>query len=379
MFCARGPARSVRLHQAETCLSPPANRFRTSGRLASALRSACVSLQDKPSNGSKSWPRDYFGRAEIIWQFWMISGPFLVGVALWLLLSTQCRTTGDSDGTVVVYAAQDQVYAEPILRSFEKETGLRVRAVYDSEATKTVGLANRLLAERDHPRCDVFWGNEELRTRQLAARNVFRETNGWAAFGYRSRRMVMLAASNTAPPPKSLLELTNETHRGRVALAYPLFGSTATHLLALRQHWGESNWVLWCRAFAANRPFVVDGNSTVVKFVARGDAALGLTDSDDIAAGIREGARLRALEMTAETLLLPNTVAVVRRCPHPEAAQRLFDFLQRKEVLRQLVAAGALEGASPAEVKTPTLQPDWGALLRDLDAATETMKTVFRR
>ncbi len=53
--------------------------------------------------------------------------------------------------------------------AFEKETGIKVKAVYDSEAVKTVGLANRLLAERSHPQCDVFWGNEEMRTRQLAA------------------------------------------------------------------------------------------------------------------------------------------------------------------------------------------------------------------
>jgi hypothetical protein len=46
---------------------------------------------------------------------------------------------------VIVCAAQDQVYAEPILREFEKETGIKVNAVYDSEAVKTVGLANRLV------------------------------------------------------------------------------------------------------------------------------------------------------------------------------------------------------------------------------------------
>src|SRR5256885_12959964 len=52
---------------------------------------------------------------------------------------------------------------------------------YDSEAVKTVGLANRLLAERAHPQCDVFWSNEEMRTRQLAGQDVFCATNGWAA------------------------------------------------------------------------------------------------------------------------------------------------------------------------------------------------------
>ena len=52
---------------------------------------------------------------------------------------------------VIIYAAQDQIYAEPILREFENTTGIKVKAVYDSEAVKTVGLANRLLAESDHP------------------------------------------------------------------------------------------------------------------------------------------------------------------------------------------------------------------------------------
>src|SRR4030095_16740649 len=83
-----------------------------------------------------------------------------------------------SSSVIIIYAAQDQVYAEPILREFEMETGIKVKAVFDSEAVKTVGLANRLLAERTHPQCDVFWGNEEMRTRQLAAQGVFRETNG---------------------------------------------------------------------------------------------------------------------------------------------------------------------------------------------------------
>jgi iron(III) transport system substrate-binding protein len=88
---------------------------------------------------------------------------------------------GEDVREVVAYCAQDQTYAEPIFHEFEKESGIKVRAVYDNEAVKTVGLANRLLAESGHPQCDLFWGNEELRTRQLAARNVFRETNGWAA------------------------------------------------------------------------------------------------------------------------------------------------------------------------------------------------------
>ena len=347
----------------------------------------------------------------------------LVAAILPVLAQFKKRTIPDK--TLVVYCAQDQDFAEPLLQQFEKETGIEVRAVFDSEAVKTVGLANRLLAERAHPQADVFWGNEELRTRQLAARDVFRATNGWAAFGYRSRRLVVntnLVALGSAPAsgavgraprqtfatavtdsrgpvpaaaaladeasagtrvgaraPQTLLELTNAAWRGKIALAYPMFGTTATHFLALRQQWGESNWLAWCRALAANQPFLEEGNSLVVKRVARGEALVGLTDSDDIAAGQREGLPVAALPLAADLLLVPNTVAVTRAGPQPKNAQRFFDWLRRPEVVRQLVAAAALESDSAAEVATPTLKPDWEMLLRDLDTATAQLKGVFLR
>src|SRR6266498_2851295 len=223
---------------------------------------------------------------------------------------------------VVIYTSQDQVYAEPILQEFEQQTGIDVRAVYDSESVKTVGLVNRLIAEKDRPQCDLFWNNEELRTRQLAAMGVFEK---WVAVGYRSRRIAVNTNKvSLAAAPHSLMELTNETWRGRVALAYPLFGTTAPHFLALRQRWGDERWQNWCRALAANKPFLVDGNSVSAKLVAKGEAWVGLADSDDIAAEQREGAPIIPLPLTEEPLLIPNTVAVVRGARHQQAAEKLY-------------------------------------------------------
>ena len=339
-----------------------------------------VSSKDDQLKQKHGWRSDYFASCEVAGQqvFWWL--PLMVILLFTsLLLPTFSCWKLPSAAQLVAYVSQDQVYAEPILKEFEKETGIRVHAVFDSEAVKTVGIVNRLLAEREHPQCDVYWGNEELRTRQLAARGIFRETNGWAAFGYRSRRIAMSSTTTNVPVPASLLDLTNTVYRGRIALAYPLFGTTATHLLALRQHWGEASWLAWCRALMANKPFLVDGNSVAARFVVRGEAFVGLTDSDDIAAEIREGANLKALPLTPETLLIPNTVAVIRRAPHPEPAQRLFDYLQRREVVQRLIDARALEGLSVEEVSTPTLKPDWDALLRDLESATGTLQKTFVR
>lgn len=327
-----------------------------------------------------NWPKDEFGRSEVLTWFLQLWWLFPVIALLLASLFTYVAHSSRGTSTVVIYCAQDQVYAEPIFRDFEKTNGIKVRAVYDSEAVKTVGLANRLLAERARPQCDVFWGNEEMRTRQLAAQNVFRETNGWAAFGYRSRRMVINTNHlSIASAPRSMLDLTNELWRGKVALAYPQFGTTATHFHSLRQYWGGERWQAWCRALGANKPFLVDGNSVVVKLVGSGEAWIGLTDSDDIAAGKEEGLPIAPLPLTEESLLIPNTVGVVRRAPHSDAARRLFEYLQRREVVEQLVAAKALEDISADAVSVPTLKVNWDTLLGDLESTTLKLNEIFLR
>ena len=140
---------------------------------------------------------------------------WIIGV----LLLAGCSPGGDS---VTVYTSQDQVYAEPILQQFEQETGIRVRAVYDSEAVKTVGLVNRLIAEKNHPRCDLFWSNEAFRTHQLAARGVLAADMPIESFGVRTRQWVWNTNQlGRAELPTSLTALTNAQWRGKVVIALP--------------------------------------------------------------------------------------------------------------------------------------------------------------
>ncbi len=304
-------------------------------------------------------------------------------VAGWLVLiagvwvGTGCGRSGPE---VIVYTAQDRVFAEPIFREFERHLGTRVRALYDSEATKAVGLANRLIAESARPRADVWWSNEEMRTRQLAARGVL-ET-GWTTFGGRRRVLVVRTNSEYARGPAvSLGLLTNAACRGRVAMAYPVFGSTTTHLLMLRQRWGEPAWKAWCRSLAENRPLVVDGNSVVVRLVARGDADLGLTDSDDVAFGQREGLPVMAIALEeSDGAWLPNTVAVVAGARNRQGATGLMEYLAGPEVGEGLKAAGAIdrdEGTTgPGAAMSDA---DWAAILGGMDAAVEWLKETFVR
>ena len=81
-------------------------------------------------------------------------------LVLLLFALVNCRDKKVEQKQVIIYTSLDKVLSEPILEAFEKETGIKVLDVYDSEATKTTGLVNRLIAEKNNPRADVFWNSE---------------------------------------------------------------------------------------------------------------------------------------------------------------------------------------------------------------------------
>ena len=57
-------------------------------------------------------------------------------------------------------------------------------AKYDTESTKSVGLANAILAEASRPRCDLFWNNEILNTLRLADAGLLRSYQSPQAASY---------------------------------------------------------------------------------------------------------------------------------------------------------------------------------------------------
>ena len=97
-----------------------------------------------------------------------------------------CRSSepgSPAQATVTVYVSTDRVFSEPVLREYERRSGVTVNAVYDTEETKSTGLANRLIAEKDRPRADVFWSNEPVRTLVLKSRGVLAPYRSPAAAG----------------------------------------------------------------------------------------------------------------------------------------------------------------------------------------------------
>jgi hypothetical protein len=62
--------------------------------------------------------------------------------------------------TVTIYTSVDRNFSELVFEDFEKKTGIKVIAGYDTEASKTTGLVNKLIEEAKQPagRCVLEWG-----------------------------------------------------------------------------------------------------------------------------------------------------------------------------------------------------------------------------
>ena len=288
-----------------------------------------------------------------------------------LILLVGCGSKRDS---LTIYTSQDQVYAEPILRDFEKQSGIKIRAIYDSEAVKTVGLVNRLIFEKNNPQCDLFWNNEELRTRQLATKGVLNTSMRIEAFGTRTRQWVWNTNQiSMASIPKDLFTLTNAHWRSKVAIALPLFGSTSTHFQILRQKWGKERWKQWCRGLIANDVITVDGNSVVVQLVGRGEVALGITDSDDIRAGLKNQLPIAGKSIVEDGFIIRNSIGYIAGSPYQNLSKRLAEYLQSNSVKDSLIEAGALDSFSSGSSQ----KIDWQRIVAENEIAVNELKSVF--
>jgi iron(III) transport system substrate-binding protein len=281
---------------------------------------------------------------------------------------------------VTVYVSTDRVFSEPVLRAYERHSGVTVRAVYDTEETKSTGLANRLIAEKDRPQADVFWSNEPVRTLVLKSRGVLTPYRSPAAAGIPnelvdpegywtgfSARMRVIAyntkAVTAADAPKSVFDLADSRWKGQVAIADPRFGSTSFHVAALYAVAGDARMDDFFRRLKANGVRVVDGNSVVRDLVARGEVKVGLTDTDDVNVAIENGQPVAMVLPDGEGLgvpMMPNMVSLIARSPNQTQGQRLIDYLLSADVERQLAQSEAVQIPLHAGVPGPKHIPAIG-------------------
>jgi iron(III) transport system substrate-binding protein len=291
------------------------------------------------------------------------------------------------EARVVLYCAQDEEFATGVLDQFHQRTGLPVAPKYDTEADKSVSLYQELVSEKNRPRCDVFWNNEILSTLRLQRRELLEPYDSpsakpypaeakaadhtWHAFATRARVLVVntrLVAEKERP--RSLLDLTDARWKGRVVMARPQFGTSATQAACLFEVLGGERARKYYRDLKANEVQIAPGNKPVAEWVGQGRTPLGqvvsvgVTDTDDAMAEVRAGHDVAIVYPDRDapadgrlgTLFIPNTVAIIKGGPNSDGARRLVDYLLSAEVEKRLAESESCQVPLNPEVKA-TLPP----------------------
>lgn len=254
-----------------------------------------------------------------------------------LLLLGSCSEQ-NSGPEVVLYSSVDESYSRKIAKAFEEETGIKVRLVSDTEAAKSTGLVNRLLAEKERPVADVFWSGDLTRAaliRKWGLSTPIAGADPEAHFLPSAARLRMIIVNREKAPknsarPKSLLDLAKPEFAPSSCLANPLFGTTSMHAAALFTTLGEEQARAFFEDFTKNGGTMLGSNGEVKRRVANGEYSFGLTDSDDIAVALSDGREVDYLVPDQEgkgTLLIPCAAVLIKEGPNPEQGSRLVEFL----------------------------------------------------
>lgn len=296
-----------------------------------------------------------------------------MGFAVALLASGCDSCKSNSAEAVVAYTSVDQVFSEPIFRDCERRSGLAVRGLFDTEETKSTGVLNRIVAEANKPRADIFWSGDPVRPFVLIRRGLvqpyrspaakglpqaFRARDGsWTGFAARARVLLVnrkLVAADAGP--SSIRDLADPRWKGKTAIANPLFGTTTMHVAALFSAWGAKRAKAFLEQLKENGTRVASSNGEVKRLVASGEIAFGLTDTDDAHEATAEGAPVRVVFPDQEgmgTLVMPSVAVLIKGGPHPRAGRRLIDCLLSGEVERRMAERAAHMPLRPG-VRAPT-------------------------
>lgn len=274
---------------------------------------------------------------------------------------------------VVVYTSVDDVFARPVCEQFEKESGIKVLLVPDTEETKSTGLLNRLIAEKERPQADVFWSGDPVRAAILKGKGVsasyqspaaeglplrYSDPDGhWTGFSARARIILYNKdLISEQERPTSVMDLTHPRFKDKACIANPLFGTTSMHAAALFQVLGDEKARQFFESLSANGVKMLSSNGEVRRRVAAGEFALGLTDTDDAHVAVSEDKPVDIVFPDGEgmgTLLVPNAAVLVGGGPHPEQGRRFIDYLLRPETELALAESEAAQMPLRPEVTVP--------------------------
>ena len=283
---------------------------------------------------------------------------------------------GKSENILTVYCSHDSVFAEKVLDKFTKETGIKIIPRYDTEASKSLGLTEKILFEKENSECDVYWSNEILSMPALKEAGLllsykgegykripskYKDSEGyWCGFAARLR-VVIYNTNLFNGSYKDFKNAMEKTSLNEVAIALPLYGTTLTHFAVLWENEGPETIKRRYQSWKERSIQLVPGNGPSRNLVANGTCKFGWTDTDDYFGAVDKKKPVNMFPCRLKdgsTICIPNTVGIIKHSKKIKLAQKFADFLLSEAIEIELansssrqIPLGKTSSNLPKEVK----------------------------
>ena len=146
--------------------------------------------------------------------------------------------------------------------------------------------------------------------------------------------------------PASIRDLNHSDWYGKIAIAKPLNGTTATHAAVLFSELGDEKAKAFFNSLKSNKVKIEGGNKDVAVNVGSGRLAFGMTDTDDAMIELAKGSPVKIIypDSGADqqgTLFIPNTVALIKNSPNQKNAEKLMNYLLSARIEMQLASSSS--------------------------------------
>lgn len=273
------------------------------------------------------------------------------GAAAASYLSAPSIIQAQEEKRVVLYCPESPDLSAKIGKAFEEETGIKVNVQYGG----TNAIVNRLVAEKNNPNADVWYGGGGLLSFLYAKRegittpyippifkdlpvqkgNVYLRDKDWNFVG--AEVFVIGFAINPKflskeEAPKTWDELLDPKWKGQIQMPNPAASGTATltvlSMLMQARRAGRPESDGWAYFDKLNKNVILypESGAAPTRAVAKGDVKIGICFSF-MPWSLAARNESVAFILPQQTPVVANPVALIRGSKRPENGKRLYDFI----------------------------------------------------
>lgn len=247
---------------------------------------------------------------------------------------------------VVLYTAHKTSLVQSLAPVFEKETGIKTEVIQLGSSE----VMRRVRAEAKAAKADVIWSTtgslltenadllEPYQTKEAASIDPrFVKSPAWTP--YTSVIYVLMQNTRMMPDaetPKTLTDLADPKWKGKIASARAdNSGSAFQQMMTVLSVFGDQGWDKYGQI--AKNFVLTDSSGSVPRYVADGEAPLGLTLEDNALEYKAGGAPVKIAYIADGTTASPDGVALVKGGPNPENGKKFIDWALSKSTQELLV------------------------------------------